>query len=324
MRAVVVRELGGPEVLVVEEVGDPTPAVGEVVIEIEAAGLNFIDTYHRTGLYPVELPFTPGLEAAGTIVHVGEDVTGFSIGDRVAYPSSPGAYAQRASVNVDRLASVPDDIALDVAAAVMLQGLTAYYLVRDTYPLEPGSTCLVHAGAGGVGLLLTQMAKRLGATVFTTVGTDEKAELSAAAGADHVIVYTRDEFVDEVTRIGGDRPLDVIFDGVGKTTMHDGFSLLRPRGLMAVFGNASGAADPVDPLTLSKNGSLYLTRPTLFTHIATPEALRTRTEELFSWIAEGVSVRIGERYALENAADAHRALEGRMTTGKVILEPAST
>ena len=321
MRATVIRETGGPEVLVTEDVAAPTPGPGEVLVRIVASGLNFIDTYHRTGLYPMELPFTPGLEAAGTVIEVGDDVSGFAPGDRVAYTSAIGAYAEQAVVGVGKLVPLPESVSFDVGAAAMLQGLTAHYLARDTYRLESASTCLIHAGAGGVGLLLTQIAKRLGATVYTTVGTADKAELSKAAGADHVIRYTEEDFVDRVQEIGGERPLDVVYDGVGKATMHHGFALLRPRGLMAAFGNASGPADPVDPLTLSANGSLYLTRPILFDYIATKEALMERALELFAWIGEGLNVRVGQRFSLEEAADAHRALEGRLTTGKVIIEP---
>lgn len=320
MRATVIRELGGPEVLVTEEVLMPGAGRGQVLVQIAAAGLNFIDTYHRTGLYEVELPFTPGLEAAGRVVEIGEGVTGYGVGDRVAYATSPGSYAEYAAVEASVLVSLPDQVTFDTGAAAMLQGLTAHYLARDTYPLEPGDQCLIHAGAGGVGLLLTQIAKRLGAVVFTTVGTHEKAELSRTAGADHVIVYTDEDFVDAVQAIGGERPLAVVYDGVGKSTMAKGFTLLRPRGVMAVFGNASGAVDPVDPLTLSANGSLYLTRPTLFHHIADRQALTARADELFSWIADGLDVRIGARFDLDAASDAHRALEERRTTGKVLIE----
>ena len=321
MRATVIRRLGGPEVLVLEDVDEPVPGPEDVAVDVSVAGLNFIDTYHRTGLYPVGLPFIPGLEAAGTVVSVGSGVTDLAEGDRVAWCSTLGAYAERAVVAADQLVPVPEDVSLDTAAASLLQGLTAHYLATATYPLEDGSTCLVHAGAGGVGLLLTQIAKRLGATVYTTVGTDAKAELSRAAGADHVIVYSREDFAERVQEIGGERPLDVIYDGVGKATVSAGFGLLRPFGLMVAFGNASGAVDPVDPLVLSANGSLFFTRPTLFDHVADRDALLARTEELFAWIGDGLDVRIGYRYALEGAADAHRALEGRATTGKVLIEP---
>ena len=321
MRAVVIRRLGGPEVLVVEEVDEPVPGPGEVLVEVGAAGLNFIDTYHRTGLYPAGLPFTPGLEAAGTVASVGSSVAGLSTGDRVAFCSVLGAYAERAVVPADQLVPVPEEVSLDTAAASMVQGLTALYLATETYPLQTGSTCLVHAGAGGVGLLLTQIAKRLGATVYTTVGTDAKAELSRAAGADHVIVYRREDFAQRVQEIGGERPLDVIYDGVGKATVSAGFGLIRRFGLMVAFGNASGAVDPVDPLVLSANGSLFFTRPTLFDHVASRDSLLAMSEQLFASIADGLEVRIGARYPLEAAADAHRALEGRATTGKVLIEP---
>ena len=321
MRTTVIRSLGGPEVLVTEDVDEPVAGPGNVVVDIAAAGLNFIDTYHRTGLYPVELPFTPGLEAAGTVASVGSGVEGMSEGDRVAFCSALGAYAERAVIPADQLVPVPEGVSLATAAASMVQGLTALYLATETYPLEDGSTCLIHAGAGGVGLILTQMAKRLGATVFTTVGSDAKAEISRAAGADHVIVYTREDFGDRVQEIGGERPLDVIYDGVGKATVPTGFALLRRFGMMVAFGNASGAVDPVDPLVLSANGSLFFTRPTLFDHVAGREPLLRMSGDLFSWIAGGLDVRIGDRYPLEDAAGAHRALEGRATTGKVLIEP---
>ncbi len=321
MRAIVVRRLGGPEVLGVEQVDDPAPGRGEAVVEVAAAGLNFIDTYHRSGLYPVELPFTPGLEAAGTVSAVGPGVDDVAEGDRVAFCTTIGAYAEKAAAPADRLAPVPDDISLDLAAAVMLQGLTAHYLATSTYPLEEGSTCLIHAGAGGVGLLLIQMAKRLGAAVYTTVGTDEKARLAAGAGADHVIVYTREDFAERVREIGGERPLDVVYDGVGKATVAAGFGLLRPRGVMAAFGNASGAVDPIDPLVLSSHGSLFFTRPTLFDHAADRAELLGRAGQVFDWMRDGLEVRIGARRPLEEAAEAHRALEGRKTAGKVLIVP---
>ena len=321
MRATVIRSLGGPEVLVTEDVDEPVAGPGEVVVEIAAAGLNFIDTYHRSGLYPVGLPFTPGLEAGGTVVSVGSAVDDLSEGDRVAFFSTLGAYAERAAIPADQLVPVPEEVSLDIAAASMVQGLTALYLTTETYPLEDGSTCLIHAGAGGVGLILTQMAKQLGATVFTTVGNDAKAAISRAAGADHVIVYSREDFGDRIREIGGERPLDVIYDGVGKATVPTGFGLLRRFGVMVAFGNASGAVDPVDPLVLTANGSLFFTRPTLFDHVAGRDSLLGMSEQLFVWIAQGLDVRIGNRYPLEEAAEAHRALEGRATTGKVLIEP---
>ena len=321
MRAIVISEVGGPEVLEPREIDDPVPGPDDAVVEVTAAGLNFIDTYHRSGLYPVELPFTPGLEAAGTVTAVGRDVTDVAVGDRVAWGTVAGAYAERARVPADQLVPVPDGVSPDQAAALMIQGLTAHYLAVDTYSLEPGSVCLIHAGAGGVGLLLTQIAKRLGATVYTTVGTEAKAELSRAAGADHVILYTQEDFAKRVEEIGGPRPLDVVYDGVGKATVPAGLGLLRPFGLMVAFGNASGAVDPIDPLDLTANGSIFFTRPTLFHHVATRRALLSRCEELFAWVAGGLDVLIGARFPLESAAEAHRALEGRATTGKVLIEP---
>ena len=300
---------------------EPAPGPGEAVVEVSAAGLNFIDTYHRSGLYPVELPFTPGLEAAGAVSAVGPGVYELAEGDRVAFCTTIGAYAEKTAAPADRLVPVPDDISPDLAAAVMLQGLTAHYLATSTYPLEEGAACLIHAGAGGVGLLLIQMAKRLGATVYTTVGTDEKARLAAGAGADHVIVYTREDFAERVREIGGERPLDVVYDGVGKATVAAGFGLLRPRGVMAAFGNASGAVDPIDPLVLSSHGSLFFTRPTLFDHAADRAELLGRAGQVFDWMRDGLEVRIGARYPLEEAAEAHRALEGRKTSGKVLIVP---
>lgn len=321
MRAVVIRRTGGPEVLEIEELEEPVPGSGDVLVEVAAAGLNFIDTYHRSGLYPVELPFTPGLEAAGTVVSVGPGVADVVEGDRVAFGSRLGAYAEQVPVPASQLVPVPDGVSTDTAAAAMLQGLTALYLTTSTYPLENGSTCLVHAGAGGVGLLLIQMAKRLGATVYTTVGSREKADIARAAGADHVIEYRTEDFVERVRDIGGDRPLDVVYDGVGKATVSAGLGLLRRFGLMVAFGNASGAVDPLDPLVLTANGSLFFTRPTLFDHVADRESLLAKSEQLFEWIADGLAVRVGGRYPLERAADAHRAIEGRATTGKILIEP---
>lgn len=322
MRAIIIEQAGGPEVLTPADIPEPEAAEGSVVLEVAAAGLNFIDTYQRGGLYPMRFPFVPGLEGAGTVVAVGGGVTDWSVGDRVAYSSSQGAYAERAVVPSGQLVPVPDDVELDVAAAVMLQGMTAHYLALDTFPLVSGSTCLVHAGAGGVGLLLIQMAKRAGATVFTTVGTPDKMELARAAGADHVINYSEQDFAEAIVEIAGERPLDVIYDGVGKTTFAKGLGLLARRGLMVTFGNASGPPDPVNVLDLMRNGSLYVTRPTLFDYVASTEELRGRAGDLFHWIAAGdLDVRIGARYELADAADAHRALEGRQTTGKVLIIP---
>jgi NADPH2:quinone reductase len=319
---ITIRNTGGPEVMELTDLPDPVAGPSEVLVEIEAAGVNFIDTYHRGGLYPIELPLTPGLEGAGVISEVGSEVEGFAIGDRVAWTSSIGSYARRKSATADSLVHVPDTVPTDTAAAVMLQGLTAHYLATDTFPLEKGHTALIHAGAGGVGLLLTQIAKLRGAQVFTTVGSNEKADLSEAAGADHVILYRDVDFADAITEIAGHRPIDVVYDGVGKTTFDKGISVLRPRGMMVTFGNASGPVDPVSPLDLMTNGSIYLTRPTLFDYVAGPEELRSRAADLFAWIESGdLDVRIGATYPLSEAAAAHTALETRQTIGKVLLVP---
>lgn len=319
---ITIRNTGGPEVMELTELPDPVAGPSEVIVEIEAAGVNFIDTYHRRGLYPIELPLTPGLEGAGAISEVGSEVEGFAVGDRVAWTSSIGSYARRKSATADSLVHVPDAVPTDTAAAVMLQGLTAHYLATDTFPLEKDHTALIHAGAGGVGLLLTQIAKLRGAEVFTTVGSNEKAELSEAAGADHVILYRDVDFADAITEIAGHRPIDVVYDGVGKTTFDKGISVLRPRGMMVTFGNASGPVDPVSPLDLMTNGSIYLTRPTLFDYVAGPDELRSRAADLFAWIESGdLDVRIGATYPLSEAAAAHTALETRQTIGKVLLVP---
>lgn len=304
------------------ELPEPEAGPGQVVVEVAAAGLNFIDTYQRTGLYPVALPFTPGLEGSGTVIAVGQGVTWPSIGDHVAWPGSAGSYAELVAVPADRVVAVPETVGLDIACAAQLQGMTAHYLATDTYPLTTGSRCLVHAGAGGVGLLLIQIAKRLGAEVFTTVGSEQKAELAAAAGADHVILYRQVDFAETITSIAGPRPLDVVYDGVGASVFDQSLSLLRKRGMMATFGNASGPVPPVSPLVLSSNGSLFLTRPTLFDHIVERAELERRATDLFTWISDGdLDVRIGAKYDLEDASEAHRALEARETTGKVVLIP---
>jgi NADPH2:quinone reductase len=316
-----VTQLGGPEVLEWVEMDDPEPGPTDLVVELGAAGLNFIDTYQRSGLYPMTLPFTPGSEGAGTVRAVGAEVDGLSVGDAVAWPQVLGSYAELVRVPAASAVPVPDGVGLDVAAAVMLQGMTAHYLVFDTFPLQSGQRCLVHAGAGGTGLLLIQLAKRCGAEVFATVGSAEKGELASKAGADHIIVYTETDFGDAVEAIAGPRPLDVVYDGVGKAVFARSLTLLRRRGMMVTFGNASGAVEPLAPLELSRGGSLFLTRPTLVDHIATRDDLERRAADLFSWIGEGsLQVRIGARFPLADAAEAHRALEGRATTGKTLLE----
>jgi NADPH2:quinone reductase len=322
VKAIVVAEGGGPEKLVLADVPDPTPAVGELIVQVSAAGLNFIDTYQRGGLYPMDFPFTPGLEGAGVVVEVGESVDDFSIGDRVGWTSVIGSYAEKHAVPADAAIPIPEAVDEATTAAMLLQGVTAHYLATDTYSLARGDRCLIHAGAGGVGLLLTQIAKLYGAEVVTTVGTDQKAQLSKDAGSDHVVVYTRENFKDAIEDAYGPHPLDVIYDGVGAATFEDSLDLLRPRGMMVTFGNASGPVPAVSPLTLAQKGSLFLTRPTMTHYLQTREELLGRANALFEWIADGhLNVRVGAEYPLEQASDAHRALEGRQTTGKVLLEP---
>lgn len=322
MGAIRIAAVGGPEVLRWTAVEVPSPGPEQVLVRVAAAGLNFIDVYHRNGLYPMETPFTPGIEGAGTVELVGSTVTAVAAGDRVAWFGPTGAYAEYAVLPVDRVVAVPAGIDSGVAAAAMLQGMTAHYLVNDTFPLAAGNTCLIHAGAGGVGQLLIQMAKMRGATVFTTVGTEAKAAYAATAGADHVIDYSSRDFAEEVRSVAGDKALDVVYDGVGATTFEAGLGLLRPRGMMVTFGNASGPPPPVDPLTLSQLGSLYLTRPTLYNYVATHDDLVRRADDLFTWIDDGdLKMHIGHRYPLADAADAHRALQGRNTVGKVLLQP---
>jgi NADPH2:quinone reductase len=322
VQAIRVTTTGGPEVLQVDDVPDPTADAGEVVVDIAAAGVNFIDTYQRSGLYRLDLPVTLGMEGAGTVVAAGAGVTDFRVGDRVAWCDVHGSYARRAALPASRLVPVPDDVDLAVAAAVMLQGLTAHYLTRDSFVIRSGQRCLVQAGAGGVGLLLIQLAKRAGAEVFTTVGNPQKAELVRAAGADHVILYRDTDFGDAVEQLAGPKPLDVVYDGVGRTTFDRGLELLRPRGMMVTFGNASGPVDPVAPLRLAQLGSLFLTRPMLGHHVADTHELRARATDLLGWVAAGeLVVRIGERFPLTEVAQAHRRLEGRLTSGKVLLIP---
>lgn len=322
MQAIRVTTHGGPEVLEVAELPEPEPAPGEVLVDVACAGVNFIDTYLRGGLYPSPLPLVLGMEGAGTVRAVGPGAGGVTVGDRVAWCDVPGSYAQRAVLPAGRVVPVPDGVDLEVAAAAMLQGLTAHYLTHDTFPLRPGHRCLVQAGAGGVGLLLIQLARRAGAQVFATVGDPAKAELARAAGADHVILYRDVDFGDSVEQIAGRRPLDVVYDGVGRATFDRGLEILRPRGMMVTFGNASGPVEPVAPLRLSQLGSLFLTRPTLADHVRTTQELRERAAAVLGRVAAGeLDVRIGTRLPLAQAAQAHRLLEGRKTTGKVLLLP---
>jgi NADPH2:quinone reductase len=318
--AIRIHENGGPEVLKWEEVdvGDPRP--GQVKIRQEAVGLNFIDVYHRTGLYKQELPFTPGVEGAGVVEAVGPDVTTLEPGDRVAYAGPIGGYAEERLIDAGRLVTLPDAISSEQAAGMMLQGLTAHMLLRGVHRVQPGETILVHAAAGGVGLILCQWAKALGATVIGTVGSDEKAELARAHGCDHPVVYTRQDFVAEVERITEGAKLPVVYDGVGRDTFMKSLDCLHRRGMMASFGNASGPVDPFPPTILAQKGSLFLTRPTMYDYVATREELETAAKDLFDMVASGkVKIEVKQRFALKDAAEAHRALEARKTSGSTVL-----
>ena len=320
MRAVRIHAPGGAEAMRVETVPVPTPGPGEALVRLEAAGVNFIDVYKRTGLYTVPLPSTLGEEGAGTVAAVGDGVAEVRVGDRVAWAGHMGAYAEFAVVPAAKLVPLPAGVSAAQGAAVMLQGMTAHYLALSTYPLREGDRCLVHAAAGGVGLLLVQIARKRGAFVIGTAGSDEKAALARAAGADEVIVYTRDDFAAETKRITGGRGLQVVYDSVGRTTFLPGLDLLAPRGMMVLFGQSSGPVAPIDPQLLNQKGSLFLTRPALGHYVATRDELLWRAGELFAWVAAGeLSVRVGAEFALAEAAEAHRALEGRRTTGKVLL-----
>ncbi len=321
VKAITVGEHGGAEKLVWGDVPDPEPGPGEILVEVAAAGVNYIDTYHRKGLYPVPLPYVLGLEGAGTVIAVGPGVDRWTAGDRVAWAAAPGSYAERVAMGAEQAVRVPEGVPLDQAAAVILQGMTAHYLSRDTYPLQAGDVCLIHAGAGGVGLLLIQMARDIGATVITTVSTAEKAELAAAAGADHVIRYTEVDFVTAAREIAGERGIDVLYDSVGRDTFLPGLDLLRRRGLAVLFGQSSGPVEPLDLQILNQKGSLYVTRPTLFHYVATRPELERRAADVFEAVGAGrLQVRIGQRWPLAEAAAAHVALESRATTGKALLE----
>ncbi len=321
-KAIVVHQTGGPEQLSFEERPVDEPGPGQVRLRQTAIGLNFIDTYQRSGLYPIQTPFVAGNEGAGVITALGEGVTGFQIGDRVAYQGQIGAYAAERLATADRMVPVPDSIDDQTAAAIMLKGLTAYYLLHKTWPLAQGETILWHAAAGGVGQIGTQWAKALGATVIATAGSEEKLELARAQGCDHVINYRTQDFAARVREITGGKGVDVVYDGVGKATFEQSLDCLRPRGLMASFGNASGVVSIPDITVLSRKGSLDVTRPTTAHYRSTREALLEGAESLFAAVANGsVKVTIGRTFPLSEAADAHRALEGRETTGSVVLLP---
>jgi NADPH:quinone reductase len=322
VKAIRISEFGGPEVLRYEDIPEPEPKAGEAVVKIEAAGVNFIDTYHRAGIYKISLPMTLGQEAAGTVSATGPGVEGLKVGDRVAYTGVSGSYAEYNAVPADRLVPLPAGMTTKQGAATMLQGMTAHYLAMSTYPLKAGDTCLVHAGAGGVGLLLTQIAKLRGARVISTVSTDAKAALSRAAGADEVVLYTQQDFEAEVRRMTNGQGVQVVYDSVGQTTFTKSLNCLAVRGMLVLFGQSSGVVPPLDPQLLSQKGSLFFTRPTLLHYAAKRAELLQRSSELFGWIGSGtLKLRMEFEFPLEQAAEAHRALEGRKTTGKVLLIP---
>jgi len=322
MKAIRVHAPGGPEALRHEDVPDPVPGPGEVLVRLEAAGVNYIDVYQRAGIYPRPLPFVPGLEGAGVVRSVGADVTGLRGGDRVAFMGVPGSYAESVVAPAARVVAVPHGIETRTAAAVMLQGITAHYLVRSTYPLRAGEWALVHAAAGGVGLLLLQVAKRIGAHVIGTVSTEAKAALARAAGAEHVILYTQQDFVAETKRLTGGRGVQVVYDSVGKTTFEGSLNVLAPRGYLVLFGQSSGPAPLFDPQSLNAKGSLFLTRPTTTHYTATQDEILQRAGDIFEWIQTGaLKVRVEREFPLAQAADAHRRLESRQTSGKLLLIP---
>jgi NADPH:quinone reductase len=322
MKAVCVYETGGTEKLVFEDLPVPSPGPGQALVKTHAIGLNFIDIYFRTGLYKSPLPFIPGQEAAGIVETIGSDVTNAKPGDRVAYAGTLGAYAEYAVVNSSKLVKLPDALSFENAAAAMLQGMTAHYLTYSTFPLRKGETVLLHAAAGGVGLLLIQIAKRIGARVIGTVSTDEKAALARAAGADHVILYTKTDFEQEVKKITSGTGVDVVYDSVGRTTFEKSLNCLRRRGMMVLFGQSSGPVPPFELSMLNPKGSLYVTRPGLPHYTASTDELLWRAGDVLGWVADGsLKIRVDRIYPLKEAAKAHQALEGRETAGKVILQP---
>jgi NADPH2:quinone reductase len=322
MKAVRIHEFGGPEVLQYEDVATPLPGPGEVLVKLAAAGLNYSDVYQRTGRYPVKLPYTMGREGSGTVAAVGPEITNVKVGEPVAYTGVPGAYAEYALVPEESVVRMPTHLDVKVGAAAMLQGMTAHYLANTTYALKPGDSCLIHAAAGGVGLLLVQMAKQCGARVLGTVSTDEKAALAREAGADEVILYTRQDFEAEVKRLTSGQGVNVVYDSVAKTTFEKSLNCLKPRGYMVLYGQASGPVAPFDPTILSAKGSLFLTCPSLPHYIADRASLEKRAGDVLGWIVSGkLKMRIEFTFPLAEVAEAHRSLEGRKTTGKVLLIP---
>ena len=322
MRAIQVREHGGPEVLKLAELDPPKPGATDLVVDVAAAGVNYIDTYHRSGLYPTKPPFVPGMEGAGTVRAVGADVTEFAVGDRVAWGTSPASYAEQVVVAERQVVAVPDGVDDQTAAAAMLQGMTAQYLLKSTYPVKAGETVLVHAAAGGVGLLLTQWAKTLGARVIGTVSTPAKEELARAAGADEIIRYTEKDVADEVRRLTDGVGVHVVYDGVGKDTFDASLASLRPRGMLVLFGASSGPVQPFDLQRLNSGGSLFTTRPTLAHHTADRAELVWRAGDVFDEVTAGrLTIRVGHTYPLADASRSHEDLQARRTTGKLLLLP---
>jgi len=321
MKAVFIEQTGGIDAMRYGDFPTPQPGPGEVLVKIAYSGVNFIDTYHRSGLYKLPLPAVIGSEASGIVEKLGEGVTGFKPGDRVAYTLARGSYAQYHAVPAAQLVKIPEGVDDATAAASMLQGCTAHYLTHSTFPLKKGQTALVHAAAGGTGRLIVQMAAMIGARVIATVGSEAKAKLTLGDGSSDAILYSTQDFVAETKRLTDGKGVDVVYDGVGQATLLKGFDCLKPRGMMVAFGNASGPAAPVDLLLLSQKGSLYVTRPTLFTYIASREDLEWRSSDMFRWIGEGkLKINIDKVYPLSEAAQAHRDLEGRKTTGKLLLK----
>ena len=322
MKAIQVKQVGGPEAMELAELPIPQPKTNEAVVKLSASGVNFIDVYFREGRYKAPVPFTLGQEGGGVVTAIGAEAKSVKVGDRVAWTGLLGSYAEYAAVPTDRLVPIPQGVSDQQAASAMLQGMTAHYLSHDTYPLKKGETALVHAAAGGVGLLLVQMAHNIGARVIATVSTEEKAKLARGAGADEVILYTQADFEAETKRLTGGKGVDVVYDSVGKTTFDKGLNILRPRGMMVLFGGSSGAVPPFDLVALSQRGSLYVTRPTLVNYTATREELVARSGAVFGMMAAGkLKLRIEHTYPLAEAQRAHRELEGRKTTGKLLLIP---
>lgn len=320
MRGILIKRLGGPEVLEYGELPDPKPGPGEALIRVRVAGVNFTDVYSRTGMYPGTLPFTPGVEGVGVVEELGSGVSDVKVGDRVGWVMLKGGYAELAAIPADRLVPIPASVNDRTAAAILLQGMTAHFLLRDCYRVSQGEWILIHAAAGGVGLLMTQIAHRIGARIIGTTSTEEKAALAREAGANEIVLYTKEDFQAAARRITGGAGVSVVYDSVGKTTFDKSLDSLRPRGYMVLFGSSSGAVPPLDPQVLNRKGSLFLTRPTLGNYVSSREELLLRARELFDWVSKGeLKVRAEHEYPLANAAQAHTDLEGRKTTGKLLL-----